>query len=151
PARTSWTNRRRLIHNKWSLAGHCVREETPMGWEGKWPREWSVSELSRALSRRRACNQRLEECFAPGDTLRSPVFARRHHLVERMRLRRDNSRGLMSKGLRHQANQLVDPYINKRYNADEVLNMHMALIESFMPRINPEGKNQCKQFQYCLC
>jgi len=29
--------------------------------------------------------------------------------------------------------------------------MQMALIESLMPGINTEGKNRCKQFQYCSC
>jgi hypothetical protein len=47
--------------------------------------------------------------------------------------------------------QLVDPYFNKRYNADEILNTHIALIETLMPGLNPEGGNQCKQFQYGLC
>jgi hypothetical protein len=51
----------------------------------------------------------------------------------------------------HQANPLMDPSFNKRYNADEVLNMHIPLIETLMPGINPEGGKQCKQFQYCLC
>jgi hypothetical protein len=45
----------------------------------------------------------------------------------------------------------MDPSFNKRYNVDEVLNMHIALIETLMPGINPERGNQCKQFQYCLC
>ena len=33
---------------------------------------------------------------------------------------------------------------------DEVPNMHIALTETLTPGINPEGENQCKQFQYCL-
>jgi len=45
----------------------------------------------------------------------------------------------------------MDPSFNKRYNANEVLNMHIALIETLTPGIRPEGGNQCKQFQYCLC
>jgi hypothetical protein len=47
--------------------------------------------------------------------------------------------------------QLVDPYFNKRYNADEILNTRIALIETLMPGLNPEGGNRCKQFQYGLC
>jgi len=39
-----------------------------------------------------ACDQRLEECFTSADLLKSTVFARRHYVVERMHLRREQSR-----------------------------------------------------------